>query len=119
MLAENAECRPCQVHRHRALQTLHTSGSAGTSAEHVLALQQLHDGRLRGRDDNDASVFTATDEASVRWYVHTRRHLKRFVTIGDHAQLIYNPSRTWIQFIKCLLQTNGRGHFQPCGGYVW
>ena len=85
----------------------------------MLPLQQLHYGCLRGRYNNDASIFTATNESSVGWYVHTCGHLKRFITTGNDTQLIYNSGRTRIQFIKCLLQTNRSSHFQLCGGFVW
>lgn len=85
----------------------------------MFPLQQLHYGRLCGRDNNDASVLTATHKSSMCWYVHTCGHFKRFVITGNHTQLIYNSSRTRIQLIKCLLQTNRRCHFQPCGGFVW
>lgn len=37
---------------------------ARTSAQHVLSLQQLHDGGLRGRHDDDAAVLAA-DRKSV------------------------------------------------------
>lgn len=94
-------------------------GGECTSAEHVLPLQQLHDGRLGGGHDDDASVLTAANEPSVCRYVHACGDFKRFTAVGNHTQLVYNSSRTRIQFIKCFLQTNRGGHFQLCGGLVF
>lgn len=46
-----------------------------TSPQHVLPLQQLHDGRLSGRDQDDASVFSAAHQAALWRDVHAGRHL--------------------------------------------
>lgn len=46
-----------------------------TSPEHVLPLQQLDDGCLRGGDQDDAAVLAAAHQAALRRDVHAGRHL--------------------------------------------
>lgn len=46
-----------------------------TPPEHVLPLQQLHDGRLRGGHQDDAAVLSAAHQAALRRDVDAGRHL--------------------------------------------
>lgn len=46
-----------------------------TSAQHVLALQQLHDGGLSGGNQDDAAVFPAAHQPALRGDVHAGGHL--------------------------------------------
>lgn len=100
------------------LDTLDIEGRQYTSSEHVFPLQQLDDGCLRGRYNNDAPIFAATNKSSMFWYVHTCCYFKRFIAIGDHTQLIYNSSWIRVELIECFLQTNRSCDFQPCRGLV-
>lgn len=75
-----------------------------TSPEHVLPLQQLHDGRLRGGHDDDAAVLAAAHQAPLRGDVHAGRHPQRLARARDHAQLVDNPRRPRTEFIKSFLE---------------
>lgn len=59
-----------------------------TSPEHVLSLQQLDDGGLSGRNQDDAAVFSSTHQATLRRDVHAGRHLREQNT---HSQ---EPNKT-------------------------
>ena len=47
-----------------------------TSAQHVFSLQQLDDGGLGGRDQDDAAVLSATHQSALRRDVHAGCHLQ-------------------------------------------
>ena len=47
-----------------------------TSPEHVLPLQQLDDGGLSGRNQDDAAVFSPAHQSTLRGDVDAGRHLR-------------------------------------------
>lgn len=51
-----------------------------TSPEHVFSLQQLNNGRLRGRDQNDAAVLSPAHQATLRRDVNAGCHLRNMKT---------------------------------------
>lgn len=85
---------------------------ARTSAQHVLSLQQLHDGGLRGRHDDDAAVLAAAHQPPVRRDVHAGRHPQRLAHVGNDAQLVDDPRGTRAQLVKSFLEGYGGGGLQ-------
>lgn len=60
-----------------------------TPPEHVFSLQQLDDGGLRGRDQDDAAVLSPTHQPTLRRDVNAGRHLgqrDRCEPGGERAQ---------------------------------
>lgn len=55
-----------------------------TSPEHVLSLQQLDNGRLRGGDQDDAAVLSAAHQATLRGDVNAGRHLEKTTGVLAH-----------------------------------
>lgn len=47
-----------------------------TSPQHVLSLQQLNDGGLSGRDQDDAAVFSPAHQSTLRGDVDAGCHLR-------------------------------------------
>lgn len=61
-----------------------------TSAEHVLSLKQLDNGGLSGGNQDDAAIFSATHQSTLRWDVHAGCHLKEANT---HMKEKYNGTQ--------------------------
>lgn len=58
-----------------------------TPPQHVFPLQQLDDGGLRGRDQDDAAVLSPTHQPALRGDVNAGRHLGQRDRCGAEGQV--------------------------------